>query len=142
MTCSRASRPATTRSGRVLPVTPQRIQLKRARGWRLPEGAIKVDRTTKWGNPFKVGEPIERGSTLWPYLDFLFGMRGLTTAEMTSMTLLHAADAVNCYERWLADQPALFLAAIEELRGHDLACWCKPDAPACHADALIDLCNG
>ena len=33
----------------------ERIQLCRARGWRMPTGAVKVDRTTKWGNPFVVG---------------------------------------------------------------------------------------
>lgn len=33
---------------------PRRLQLRRTKGWRMPEGAIKVDRTTKWGNWFKV----------------------------------------------------------------------------------------
>lgn len=32
---------------------PQRIQLSRARGWKMPAGAKKVDRTTRWGNPFR-----------------------------------------------------------------------------------------
>jgi hypothetical protein len=32
--------------------TPQRIQLSRAKGWRMPENTVKVDRTTKWGNPW------------------------------------------------------------------------------------------
>jgi hypothetical protein len=27
---------------------------------------------------------------------------------------------------------------LEELRGKDLACWCKPDE-ACHADVLIEM---
>lgn len=31
---------------------PKRIQLKRAKGWRMPIGAVKVDRSTRWGNPF------------------------------------------------------------------------------------------
>lgn len=34
---------------------PKRIQRKRSKGWRMPEGAIYVGRPTKWGNPFKVG---------------------------------------------------------------------------------------
>ncbi len=33
---------------------PDRIQLKRVKGWRMPENTVKVDRTTKWGNPFTV----------------------------------------------------------------------------------------
>ena len=35
---------------------PERIQLKRTRGWRMPAGAVKVDRTTRWGNPFTVAD--------------------------------------------------------------------------------------
>jgi hypothetical protein len=35
---------------------PERIQLKRAKGWRMPENTVKVDRTTKWGNPFVPGK--------------------------------------------------------------------------------------
>lgn len=31
---------------------PCRVQLKRTKGWRKPEGAIVVSRPTKWGNPF------------------------------------------------------------------------------------------
>lgn len=31
---------------------PVRVQLRRTKGWRMPENTVKVDRTTKWGNPF------------------------------------------------------------------------------------------
>ena len=34
-------------------VGPQRIQLKREKGWRMPPGTEKVDRTSKYGNPFQ-----------------------------------------------------------------------------------------
>ena len=34
---------------------PRRVQLSRAKGWRMPPNTVKVDRTTKWGNPFKIG---------------------------------------------------------------------------------------
>lgn len=34
---------------------PQRIQLKRSKGWRMPPNTVKVDRSTKWGNPYKIG---------------------------------------------------------------------------------------
>lgn len=34
---------------------PQRIQLKRTKGWRMPPGTVKVDRSTRWGNPFRIG---------------------------------------------------------------------------------------
>ncbi len=31
---------------------PQRIQLKRAKGWKMPPNTVKVSRPGKWGNPF------------------------------------------------------------------------------------------
>ena len=34
---------------------PQRIQLRRTAGWRLPENARSVARPHKWGNPYRVG---------------------------------------------------------------------------------------
>lgn len=33
---------------------PERIQRKRTKGWRMPEGAIYVGRPTKWGNPIQI----------------------------------------------------------------------------------------
>lgn len=35
---------------------PERIQLRRTKGWRKPTGAIVVRRPTRWGNPFSVAE--------------------------------------------------------------------------------------
>ena len=34
---------------------PVRIQRKRTKGWRMPEGAVYVGRPSKWGNPYKIG---------------------------------------------------------------------------------------
>ena len=34
---------------------PKRIQRKRTKGWRMPEGAIYVGRGSRWGNPYRVG---------------------------------------------------------------------------------------
>jgi hypothetical protein len=33
---------------------PERIQLQRTKGWRMPPNTVKVDRTTIWGNPFGI----------------------------------------------------------------------------------------
>ncbi len=32
--------------------SPRRVQRKRTKGFRLPEGCVYVGRPTKWGNPF------------------------------------------------------------------------------------------
>jgi hypothetical protein len=43
------------------------------------------------------------------------------------------------YCAWIVRQPAL-VAALHELRGKDLVCWCAPER--CHADVLMELANG
>lgn len=98
---------------------PRRVRLSRAKGWRMPENTVRVDRATRFGNPFRVTE--DRG----------------------------AAEACIAFETWLTvpgcdaripDRKARILNALPALRGKDLACWCKPGEP-CHADVLLRLAN-
>ena len=35
---------------------PERIQLRRSKGWRKPPGAAVVSRPSRWGNPFPVAD--------------------------------------------------------------------------------------
>src|SRR4029453_2502972 len=35
---------------------PHRVQLRRRKGWRRPGNSVKVDRSTLFGNPFRVSE--------------------------------------------------------------------------------------
>lgn len=37
---------------------PDRVQLRRTRGWRMPPNTVKVCRPGKWGNP-EIEEPFE-----------------------------------------------------------------------------------
>ena len=48
------------------------------------------------------------------------------------------ATVIAKYERWLVDQHQL-LRALDELRDHDLVCFCAP--LACHGDILRRLAN-
>lgn len=113
--------------------TPKRIQLKRTKGWRMPSNAVKVDRSTRWGNPFRVEQCREAG-----YLG--------TDAEI-------AGRCVEAFKVWLGpmwrnywDSPESECArerlidSLDLLRGRDLACWCPLDQP-CHADVLLKLAN-
>ena len=129
---------------------PERIQLKRTAGWRMPEGAVRVDRATIWGNPFKVGEPISRDSELWPYvervlpgLDSGSGASAIDRIPFTAVTLTRAEDVVAAYSWWVIEQPALMLRMVDELGGRDLACWCKlpigSEPDICHAANLLEL---
>lgn len=43
---------------------PRRIQRKRAKGWRMPDGAIYVGRPTKWGNPCRVSRERDRAAAV------------------------------------------------------------------------------
>lgn len=33
---------------------PARIQRKRTKGWKMPEGTVYVGRPSKWGNPYSI----------------------------------------------------------------------------------------
>ena len=44
------------------------------------------------------------------------------------------AAVIGKYAEWFATQPQLH-AALHELHGRDLVCWCSPDA--CHGDILL-----
>lgn len=46
------------------------------------------------------------------------------------------AQVIARYERWLMEQPEL-VAALPELAGKTLGCWCAPRA--CHGDVLARL---
>jgi Domain of unknown function (DUF4326) len=98
---------------------PKRIQRKRIKGWRMPEGAMYVGRGSIWGNPhdWRKADP-DAGPPAY--------LRGV---------------AVDLYRDWLRERAAGGLAPdLTRLRGHDLACWCPLDHP-CHADVLLELAN-
>ena len=48
-------------------------------------------------------------------------------------------EVIAKYEQWLRGNPHL-MAALAELRGKDLVCWCAP--ASCHGDVLLALANG
>lgn len=104
---------------------PERVQLKRSKGWRMPANTVKVDRTTKWGNPFVPGKPAPLGPT-----------EGEIVADKRHAYVLY---------RSLAPLNATLAAeARSELAGKNLACWCeKADhgEDACHAAVLLELAN-
>lgn len=39
---------------------PERVQRRRTKGWRMPEGAIYVGRPSRWGNPASFRGSVER----------------------------------------------------------------------------------
>lgn len=108
---------------------PRRIQRSRVKGWRMPEGAIYVGRPSKWGNPFT-------------YLS-------VPNVQFPTVAL-RREEAKRWFAGWLdgdisppwmdEDRRESLLDSLEQLRGHDLVCWCPLDQP-CHADVLIEMAN-
>jgi hypothetical protein len=104
---------------------PERIQLSRAKGWRMPPNTVKVDRTTPWGNPFVVGRH--------------------GTQEQCVKRLRYLLGGYMCISSgpdvWYQDfYVELVRQHIEDLRGKNLACWCRRGTP-CHADLLLEIAN-
>lgn len=101
--------------------SPRRVVMSRIKGWRMPPNTVCVDRRTMWGNPFKVGGRYK--------------IMGQMAEIVTTL------QAVTAYEHWLTsgDGQKIF-ARIGELRGFNLACWCK-EGCNCHADVLLKWAN-
>lgn len=102
---------------------PQRVQLRRTKGWRMPPNTAKVDRTTKWGNPFVVGKHGTREQCVDLFHKMLAGY-----------ICISRGPPMKVQEQYRA----MVTADRDELRGKNLACWCSPDAP-CHADHLLKI---
>lgn len=121
---------------------PRRIQRKRVKGWRLPEGAKCVTRPGPWGNPFTLE---------WVRLGNYAGIPGEDLTDYAARVL-----AVSTFATWLTDDAYAapfpnslhkrrewMLTNLPKLAGLDLACWCplpkdgEPDY--CHAAVLLDL---
>lgn len=105
---------------------PERIQLSRKKGWRIPPNTIKVDRSTKWGNPFIVG----KFGTVKECIDaFEFLLSGILCVSVDQETLKSQKQFIENYKR-----------NSSKLKDKNLACWCKSGNP-CHADILIKKIN-
>jgi hypothetical protein len=106
----------------------QRIQLRRTKGWRMPANTAKVDRSTRWGNPFHThgdGYPMDRAAACAAFERQLVTSGAFRSGPRFPMTTL--ADI------------------RKQLRDKNLACWCplpaegEPDL--CHAAVLLRLAN-
>lgn len=93
----------------------------------MPPNTIKVDRTTRWGNPFVVGVHGTREECVRWHELLLSGY----------VALGHGKDADG---QWVADKALAYVKVVKRDRrlliGKNLACWCPLDKP-CHADILL-----
>ena len=127
---------------------PCRIQLRRTRGWRMPPNTVKVTRGPgmRWGNPWVVGYSFVHTNADAVRL-FRGAVIGIRFADGSfAKPQAHPESLIG---RIISDAP-------KELRGKNLACWCrlcdahkdgKPlgekchDCDPCHADVLLEIAN-
>ena len=115
---------------------PERVQLRRTKGYKKPKGAIVVTRPGPWGNPFTV----EQAQEVW------FNYRA-TEEEARAYVVaafrdwLYKGDLSEWWFSYGAAQWELMRAHLDELYGRDLACFCPLGQP-CHADVLLAAANG
>jgi hypothetical protein len=86
-------------------------------GFVLPANVRLIDRTTKFGNHYRIGEDYEVSPGQW---------RRLTRD-----------DVLDLYGHWLADALADDPTFLDELEGCDLACHCPP--LRCHGDVILEF---
>jgi hypothetical protein len=124
-----------------MPNEPKRIQRKRAKGWRMPEGAIYCGRPNPFGNPFPVtkAKSTSAGVTkdIWVVGTWTGPAMWIRDNELEARRI-----SVDAYRVWIghAQQSNLKAEAVSVLRGKDLACWCRLDQK-CHADVLLEIAN-
>jgi hypothetical protein len=144
---------------------PERIQLSRAKGWRLPDGAVSVARPTRWGNFYVVRRALiagaergrweERGPWTVAYLSRRMSRAGNRLASIEHQFGGFGEDrdaairfAVDLFERalvasWeMVDGDIYRRHYLGPLIGRDLACWCPTGSGVpCHADVLLRYAN-
>ncbi|WP_369123141.1 DUF4326 domain-containing protein [Nocardia blacklockiae] len=91
------------------------MQLTHDQSWN-DDRTVVVAEPSRWANPFRAG--AHPGAT-----------REAVTAQFRAW--LERGDDADA---------AAVRAALPELRGKDLACWCAPGDP-CHGDVLLELAN-
>lgn len=115
---------------------PKRIQRLRTKGWRMPPKTIYVGRPTVFGNPYWHAAKFY-GVALSLAL-FRNTANGCWNPQVVAgIPLTYYDDHCDWLKR-IVGHPADFIRS--ELRGKDLACWCRLDE-ACHADILLEIAN-
>lgn len=112
---------------------PRRIQLKRTRGWRMPPNTVKADRSTEWGNPFRVGDP---GVPDAASAAMLFWSAILMREYLKETGKPHLAAMINDEINGVPSVETI----KRDLRGKNIACWCPIGQP-CHGDVLLGIAN-
>lgn len=110
---------------------PRRCRRRRVGGWRLPPGAVIVDRTSRWGNPHTVAAAAAAGHSD-PQQAAVDAFGRWLDGDLAQPDV-YARGRRTFDRRWV-------LAHLHELTGRDLYCPCVEGTP-CHGDELIRRAN-
>lgn len=125
-------------------IKPVRIQRSRQRKQVSPNGLpiVQVTRPGKYGNHFTVHQS---GTGDW-FVNYnipnnmLAGIVKEHADGYYKTKALAIEKAVACYRvfvnQWLKEHPNW----LDELKGKNISCWCKPGS-SCHGDVLLELAN-
>lgn len=101
----------------------------------MPEGTVYVGRPAAWGNPFDWME-FGRETAVALYRNALIGHWNPSLLDDRSDVVFGWAYLLHTeWRRRMGKR-----SEADELRGLNLACWCRLDEP-CHADVLLELAN-
>lgn len=116
-------------------MTPQRIQLRRTPGWRMPPNTRSVARPSRWGNPFQVVKWAGRYGG-WQ------AVGNTESGPVREAKKYAVVDAVELFRLHAGPMGSVEIdqADLDALTGLNLACYCPVGTP-CHADTLIAWCN-
>lgn len=127
----------------------RRMQRRRTKGSRLPEGVVCITRPSRYGNPFHI---VGRTVVGFNWSDVVDWDQGIGAMPPADMLYAEAADrrgavdqAVELYRELLSVrrrewEPARFAKWVVDARGRDVACYCPVTEP-CHGDPLLEAVN-
>ena len=104
----------------------------------MPPNTVKVTRPGPFGNPFRVGGWFKVFPASDAFLHWTYQECALPN-EPGFELVKDNARAVELFAQLMEHHP-MKEDKLTKLRGKNLACWCKPDAP-CHADVLLEIAN-
>lgn len=153
-------------------MSPVRVQRKRTKGWRMPEGAVYVGRGSRWGNPYRIGDaqlrfPRVDGTESWQFEgrlhktsgekhafhhpDYTVNARGDIIYRITWHDVRDATreECVALFREYATGQLDMLEYRHKSRAGEIREALAGKDLACwcpldkpCHADVLLELANG
>ena len=124
---------------------PDRLQLSRRKGFRLPLDAKSVARPHRFCNPFEVWKNREWYAEPYNTEHRCMGFAVKCADNLTARMIATQAYRAAIDDGWTGHNLPTKQQIRAELAGLSLACWCPLPEPGqtdwCHAAVLLDICR-